>query len=114
MTMVQPFKEESKYIYTNTLFMLILALLYVVTLQLHLSFTVQPYYSYVFIVLLLLVTVLPLLYLSALIVHWLYSHRRFGGQLVRALQAWRRGYQTLTQFHGLLMNHHVFFFNFYH
>ena len=95
MTMVQPFKSESKHWYTNSLFMLFLALLFVVLLVINISLVVQPYHSHLFTVLSLLVAVLPLLYLSALIVHWLYSHRRFGGQLVRALQAWRRGYHML-------------------
>ena len=96
MNIVEPFKKESKHLYTNTFFMLLLSVIFVFSIQLQMSLSVQPYYPYVFIVLTLLVAVLPLLYLSALIVHWLYSHRRFGGQLVRTLQAWRHGYQTLN------------------
>ena len=95
MTIVQPFKKESKHLYCNTLFMLILALFYIFMLQVRISRHLQPYYTHLFLFLAILVSVLPLLYLSALIVHWLYSHRRFGGQLVRTLQAWRRGYQVL-------------------
>ena len=90
MNMVQPFKEESKHLYTNTLFMLFLALLYVFSLELHMSLTIQPYYPHVFLVPALLVATLPLLYLSALIVCWLYTHMR------RTLRAWRQGYQILN------------------
>ena len=96
MNIVEPFKKESKHLYSNTFFLLLLALLNIIFLQLQKSLTVQPYYLYMFAVLAILVGSLPLLYLSALIVHWLYSHRRFGGQLVRALQALRRGYQILN------------------
>ena len=100
MTMVQPFKKESKHSYTNTFFMLLLALGYniamcIILLQVNVSLTMHTYCTQLFAVLAILVVALPLLYLSALIVHWLYSHRRFGGQLVRTLQAWWRGYQTL-------------------
>ena len=90
MTVVQPFKKESKHWYTNTLFMLLLALIYIFAMQIR-----KPYYTEVFVLLTAVAGAFPLLYLSALIVHWLYSHRRFGGQLVRTLQAWRRGYQSL-------------------
>ena len=96
MTMVQPFKKESKHLYSMTLFTLLLALVYIISLQIIVSLTLQPYYTQLFMVLSILVASLPLLYLSALIVHWLYGHRRFGGQLVRTLQAWRHGYQTLN------------------
>ena len=96
MNIVEPFKKESKHLYTNTFFMLLFSVLYVFSLQLQMSLSVQLYYPYVFIVLTLLVSVFPLLYLSALIVHWLYSRRKFGGQLVRTLEAWRHGYQTLN------------------
>ena len=95
MTLVQPFKKGSKHLYTNTLFMLLLALLYTLSLQITAQSKQPRYYIHVFIVLTTVVAVLPLLYLSALIVHWLYSHRRFGGQLLRTVQAWRHGYQTL-------------------
>ena len=90
MTVVQPFKKESKHLYTNTLFMLLLALIYIFAMQIR-----KPYYTEVFMLLATVAGAFPLLYLSALIVHWLYSHRRFGGQLVRTLQAWRHGYQSL-------------------
>ena len=66
-----------------TLFTLLLALIYIISLQVIVSLTLHPYYTQLLMVLAILVSVLPLLYLSALIVHWLYSHRKFGGQLVR-------------------------------
>ena len=95
MTMVQPFKKETKHLYTNTVFMMLLALLYNVILLQNMPLVVSHHYIQVYIPFAILVVALPLLYLSALIVHWLYSHRRFGGQLVRTLQACRSGYQTL-------------------
>ena len=73
--------------------MLFLALLFVILLKITIF---RNQLHQVFVVLAKLAAALPLLYLSALIVHWLYTHRRFGGQLVRTLQAWRRGYQTLN------------------
>ena len=41
------------------------------------------------------VTVVPLLYISAIVLYWLYSHRRFGLELVRRFHAWRHGYHPL-------------------
>ena len=38
----------------------------------------------------------PLLYVSGLILHWLCSNRAFGVNIVRRLQARRRGYETLS------------------
>ena len=93
MTVLQPFKKGSRHLYANTVFMLFLALLYIILL---LTVIFWNQHHQVFVVLAKLAAALPLLYLSALIVHWLYSHRRFGGQLVRTLQAWRHGYQTLN------------------
>ena len=93
MTLLQPFKKGSRHLYANTFFMLFLALLFVILLKITIF---RNQLHQVFVVLAKLAAALPLLYLSALIVHWLYTHRRFGGQLVRTLQAWRRGYQTLN------------------
>ena len=98
MTLVQPFKEESKHLYANTVFVVFLALLYNLAFLLQSNYVSLPISPYIrmLTVLAMLVLLLPLLYLSALIVHWLYSHRKFGGQLLRTLQAWRHGYQTLN------------------
>ena len=40
-------------------------------------------------------SVVPLLYISIIILHWMYIHLMFGQQLIRRLQAWRRGYDRL-------------------
>lgn len=39
--------------------------------------------------------ILPLVYVSALAIHWVYSHKRFGLNVIRKLRGKRRGYTVL-------------------
>ena len=48
-----------------------------------------------FLAILLTAAVLPLLYLSAIILHWGFTNRTFGGDVIRRLKAKRRGYEVL-------------------
>ena len=48
-----------------------------------------------FLAILLIVAVLPLLYLSVIILHWGYTNCTFGVGVLRRLQAKRRGYGVL-------------------
>ena len=59
MNIVQPFKKDSTHLYTNTLFLLFLALLYVVLFGLNFSQNIQPFYTQVFIGIEVLVAALP-------------------------------------------------------
>ena len=45
--------------------------------------------------LMVLMAVLPLLYISALILYWIFSHRKFGLDFIRGMKAKRRGYKDL-------------------
>ena len=45
---------------------------------------------------LLTIALLPLLYASAIVVHWMYKHKNFGSDMVRRLRAWKQGYQLLN------------------
>ena len=38
---------------------------------------------------------LPLLFISAITLHWMYRHRKFGLQLISRFHAWRHGYQIM-------------------
>ena len=48
-----------------------------------------------FLAILLTAAVLPLLYLSAIILHWGYTNRTFGWDVIRKIKAKRRGYEIL-------------------
>jgi uncharacterized membrane protein len=39
---------------------------------------------------------LPLLYISSLILHWIYRHKKFGLQMIETIAAWKRGYGMLV------------------
>ena len=45
--------------------------------------------------LMLLVAVLPLLYISVLILLWIFSHREFGLDFIRGVNARRQGYKEI-------------------
>ena len=49
-----------------------------------------------FAVILLTIALLPLLYASAIVVHWMYKHKNFGSDMVRRLYGWKQGYQPLN------------------
>ena len=97
MYIIQPFKTNlNQLVDVNAHFLLLIALeatgLFAVEIspigyhtKVHMFFTVA---SFVFVV-------LPLLYISAITVHWIYRHRKFGLQLIRRLLAWRHGYEIL-------------------
>jgi hypothetical protein len=42
------------------------------------------------------ITVLfPLLYISAIVLHWIYSQRMFGRDIIVRFRAWKNDYRTL-------------------
>ncbi len=94
----QPFKTSvSHYTTINAIFLLLIALLYAsITGMLEADNIDVLKMSKFFVYVTAIVTVLPLLYISAIILHWMYSHRTFFGlQLINRFCAWRRGYVLL-------------------
>ena len=98
---VQPFKNNTSHFTTiNALFVLLLALLftcYIVATET--TDTVSPSEWQPLIPLFFVVTittvVLPLLYISAIVLHWMYSQRKFGTDVIAKLRAWRNGYDVV-------------------
>ena len=94
---VQPFKENTSHFTSiNTIFVLSLALWYasISGAREHMA-KKQPavvvlYYMTV------LSAILPLLYVSAIVLHWMYSQRKFGTDVMAKLRAWRKGYNIIT------------------
>jgi hypothetical protein len=39
--------------------------------------------------------IFPLLCISAIVLHWMYSQRRFGRNLITRFRAWKNGYITV-------------------
>ena len=94
----QPFKENVSHVTTmNTLFLFLLALscascngndIYTPTKW-------QPLTILLFLVISLISVIFPLLYISAIVLHWMYSHRKFGIDVIAKLHAWRNGYDMV-------------------
>ena len=87
----EPFKES--HCTTNIVgFLLLLALSYTVII----SYNYATYKVMVLVTCILgLIAVLPLLYISAIILSWMYGHRKFGLKLLGRLYAWTHGYELL-------------------
>ena len=90
MVNIQPFKDS--YATINTAFITLLGLCYVAILGVLLANNRE---AYVFYAIAVLIAFLPLLYVSGLIVHWLYIRRNFGTDLVKRIHTWRQGYELL-------------------
>ena len=91
---VEPFKESS---YTNThvIFMLHLALSYILTTAFGEARAMGQTMMLPIKVVASVGIVLPLLYISAIILHWMYRRRKFGMELFGTICARRRRYEVL-------------------
>ena len=94
---LQPFKSSvSHYNVINITFMLLLTLftMSVTALQNIISDDTKLFFFFFF-VLALIFGSIPSLYASAIILYWIYSHRKFGLSIMQWLKAWRHGYVQL-------------------
>ena len=82
---VQPFKVNH-HTYITAMFLLLLAMWYVLIVNVR-----QPVLLYCACI----VGILPLLYISALVLHWMYTHKKFGFQIIGTLRAWKQGYRSI-------------------
>ena len=95
---VDPFKAHLSHLSSiMAFFILFIAGSYVGTIGLIMAetrnglvVTISVLYSFV-----VLVAVLPVLYISLLILHWLFSHKKFCLDLIRRVNSWRQGYKEL-------------------
>ena len=94
---VQPFKTSvCHYSWMNALFFILLALWYVSIFGLNVAELGNLQALYPLIGIALSVPLLGLLYMLVIILHWVYSHRKFGKNMIKRLQAWRHGYEALN------------------
>ena len=93
---VQPFKENvSHFASINAFFLLLLAMWYTCVTGSISSAKRQSSFEMLYFVMALIVVILPLMYISAIVLHWIYSQRKFGTDVIAKLSAWRNGYKTL-------------------
>ena len=93
---ISPFKEDANHYGTiNIVFLLLLTLWNVSLVGLIKADDLSRNMVYPFIFVISAIVTLPHIYVSVLIFHWMYSHGKFGLELVRRLCAWRQGYQPL-------------------
>ena len=93
---VQPFKDD-RVGTKNTMFICLLALWHVGIVGIVQEDDFHPnvlHYAIAFI--LFVVALIPLVYASAIVAHWMYQHKNFGTDLIRKLRAWQHGYQLLN------------------
>ena len=91
----EPFKE-SHHTDSYTIFLLNLALTHVFIIGLNEAGQNSNNSIVLFLCVGVLAGVLPLLYISAISLHWMYRHMRFGTRLIGRFRAWRNGYETLN------------------
>jgi hypothetical protein len=90
----QPFKQSVSHLnHITTMFVSFLALCHIACLGTTVAgehYTIVP-----FLVIVLVMVLLPLVYITVLILNWLYSNRGVGFTVLWRLKAWRQGYSTL-------------------
>jgi uncharacterized membrane protein len=90
---VQPFHEKASHLTTiNASFVLLLALWHGAVLGASASTTWKPSMVLQYFFIVVIAGILPVLYVSGVILHWMYSQRKFA---VSKLQAWKSGYNIL-------------------
>ena len=88
---VQPYKTDMRsFTDINVTFMILLALWYASIIGMK-----SPHIFILYIPIVVISGTLPLLYISVIILHWIYSHRKFHSEIVQRFHAWRRGYELL-------------------
>lgn len=93
---IQPYKSSvAHYTTVNAVFLLLLAMFYVNLLGLYMTYRTQKSVFKLLLNISVLVGTFPLFYISVIILHWIFSHRKFGLTFIRRLNAWRQGYHWI-------------------
>lgn len=94
---IQPFKSNMKHLFeVHIIFHLLLAGCYTIFLgAMEAEIESSAIITFIIYMCMVVASMLPLLYISAIALIWLNNHRRFGLQLVRKFHAWKSGYDTL-------------------
>ena len=93
---IQPFKETASGFTTIiAFFMLLMALMYTCMIgDTETTFKNKALYP-LFCLVTTITALLPLLYISAVVLHWMYSQRKFGINIMARFQAWKNGYDMI-------------------
>ena len=94
---VQPFKENSSHFTTLNVFsLLLLAVWYTSAIGASESGTYSEKHPIApYLVLMIVTLILPLFYISSVILHWMFRQRKFGTNIMAKLSAWRKGYDVI-------------------
>ena len=93
---LQPFKQTvAHYNEIYVIFLQFLALLSVSVIVISFSEYMSPQFILVFSILAVILGALPLFYAIAIMLRWLYKHKKFGFNAIDALKALRNGYKRL-------------------
>jgi hypothetical protein len=93
---VQPFKDSMSHFTTlNVSFVLLLALWYTCMIGTIESIKKPTQLVPLLLAMATITAILPLLYVSAIVLHWMYSQRKFGRNVITRLRAWKNGYDMI-------------------
>lgn len=88
---IQPYKNAvSHYTKIDVTFYVLLALFYVILEACGIASVKARFYTTSAYIAAIAVSLIPLIYMTCLSFHWIFSRRRFGITLMRRLKAWRR------------------------
>ena len=95
---LQPFKENFSHFTTiNVFYLLLLTLWYTCAVAVggasHSQW--QSLITLLYFIIAMVIIIFPLLYVSAIVLHWMYSQRKFGTDIIAKLRAWRNGYDAI-------------------
>ena len=92
-----PFKTHLNHLSSiMAIFILFIAALYTCAIGLNMAVTKNNFVTLnMFQFTIIVVAVLPLFYISILILRWIFSHRKFGLNFIRGVNAWRQGYKEI-------------------
>ena len=94
---VQPFKPEvAHYTKFNITFVLLLAFFYASIMGMNISSIKGMRCSKAYAAFTSLFVIIPLVYISLLVIHWLFAQRKWGKNLILKFKAWRQGYDWMT------------------
>jgi hypothetical protein len=94
--LVQPFKRDVSYLSNvATIFLLLLATWFALITSIVTAMTKGKGLVTPLLLLSLAIGTQPLVYMSVLILHWMYRHKKFGIQIFQTIAAWKRGYDRL-------------------
>ena len=94
---VRPYKNDlSNYTDINVIFILLLASWYVTVTGIDIASVKNHDLLWIFYLLTVTFGILPLLYISVIVLYWIFKHRKFGFELIKRMHAFRQGYDWWT------------------